>query len=240
MPSHMAALKTDNLQVTFQPGMVVATAQASRLRHVLKSLSAAFTLVELLAVLATTGILATLAIPPISSLKRAESMNQTVSEISLLLDQARTYAMAHSTYVWVGFAPDTESQQLSVGVVMGTTGETSDLCSPATCPPLAKIRRYDHVMLDDISGIAGMSTNAEKIGSSQIASFQQSSGGVTVTFKEVLQFCPQGEATINTTRGSAHCIQIGLQTVRGSNAHGPNAAVIEVASLSGQVEVFRP
>ena len=200
--------------------------------------SKGFTLVELLVVLAIVGILAVLAVPSVPSLSNSGSMNQAASGISLLLDQARAYAMAHNTYVWVGFSPNT-TQQLTVGVVAGTTGNVSDLSSVTNCIPIRKLQTYNHVNLANISGLTGMSTNVDDISASQVGTFQQTGGGSTVTFTNVLQFNPQGEATIDKAPGSSHWIQIGLQPVRGGNASDPNVAVIQVATLTGQVNIFR-
>jgi prepilin-type N-terminal cleavage/methylation domain-containing protein len=199
-----------------------------------------FTLVELLVVIAIVAILTVIAAPALSSLSDAGDTNNAVSGIALVLNQARAYAMAQNTYVWVGFAPNATAQQLTVGVVAGTTGDVGDLTSSTTCIPLAKLQTYNHLSLKNLSGITGMSTSGDDIATSQVGSFQQSGGGTTVTFTSVLQFSPQGEASIDKTPGASHWIQIGLQPLRGGNSTGANAAVVQVGALTGQVQVYRP
>ncbi len=93
-----------------------------------------FTLVELLVVMSIIGMLALITLPALASLNNSGGMNRAVSGIPLLLDQARAYAMAHNTYVWVGFSSDTASQQLVVGAVSGTTGDANDLDTGALVP----------------------------------------------------------------------------------------------------------
>lgn len=198
-----------------------------------------FTLIELLVVMGILGILAVLTLPAMSSLSNSGGVNRAASGIPLLLDQARAYAMAHNTYVWVGFAPDAASQKLVIGIVSGTTGDVSDLNS-GNIVPTNKPQIYENLTLKSISGLEGMSTSASDIMTSKMGTFQQKAGGTPVVFTNVLQFCPGGEAMIDKTLGSAHWIQIGLQPIRGQNVSDPNVAVFQVAALTGQVQVFRP
>ena len=61
-----------------------------------------FTLVELLAVIAIIALMALVLVPSISGIQSAGGFNKALSDISLTLTQARLYAMAHNTYVFVG------------------------------------------------------------------------------------------------------------------------------------------
>jgi prepilin-type N-terminal cleavage/methylation domain-containing protein len=61
----------------------------------------AFTLVELLTVLAITTILSSLLVASFSSIIGG-SFSQTVTDMSETMEQARSYAMANNTYVYVG------------------------------------------------------------------------------------------------------------------------------------------
>jgi prepilin-type N-terminal cleavage/methylation domain-containing protein len=62
-----------------------------------------FSLVELLVVLAIVGIMGSLAAFSISSLKNTHDLTKSATLMLGALEQARTYAMANNTYVWVGF-----------------------------------------------------------------------------------------------------------------------------------------
>ena len=64
----------------------------------------AFSLIELLVVMAIIGILAALAIPAMNSIKGAGNVTKAAYDIAGVLEQARAYAMANNTYVFVGIA----------------------------------------------------------------------------------------------------------------------------------------
>ncbi|MFZ4778359.1 MAG: pilus assembly FimT family protein, partial [Terrimicrobiaceae bacterium] len=61
-----------------------------------------FSLIELLTVLAITAVLASLGMIAFGSINRAGGLTRSGSEVLGLIEQARSYAMAHSTHVWVG------------------------------------------------------------------------------------------------------------------------------------------
>ena len=82
---------------------------------VMVSQNRGFTLVELLAVIAIIAIMALVLVPSISGLQSAGGFTKAIGDISMTLTQARLYAMAHNTYVFVGL---TETQ---VQVPPGTT-----------------------------------------------------------------------------------------------------------------------
>ncbi|MCE0499781.1 MAG: prepilin-type N-terminal cleavage/methylation domain-containing protein [Methylacidiphilales bacterium] len=220
--------------------------------------SSAFTLIELLVVIAIIGILASLAGPALSALSNNGNLNQEVNGISMLLNQARAYAMAHNTYVWVGFSQNTTTQELMVGVVAGTTGQSTDL-SNANYTPINKLQTYNHLELTSkfgssvdtsSTGLTAMASSADDISKSTTLTFQQAGGGTNVTFgggtnatgsTYVLQFNPQGEASLGlSSPDGTHWVQMILQPVRGSNASDPNVAALQVGTLTGQVNVFRP
>ncbi|MEO8440424.1 MAG: type II secretion system protein [Spartobacteria bacterium] len=63
----------------------------------------AFTLVELLVVIGIVLVLTLLLAPAFTTLKPAADVTTAAYTIKGVLEQARTYAMANNTYVWVGF-----------------------------------------------------------------------------------------------------------------------------------------
>ena len=63
---------------------------------------AAFTLLELLLVISIIVVLTLIAIPALSSLKGGSDLTGAAYSIAGILDQARAYAIANNTYVWVG------------------------------------------------------------------------------------------------------------------------------------------
>src|SRR5207248_2044597 len=63
----------------------------------------AFTLLEMLVVMAIIALLMVLVAPAFTSLKSAGDVTGAAYTVKGVLDQARTYAMANNTYTWVGF-----------------------------------------------------------------------------------------------------------------------------------------
>jgi len=205
--------------------------------------SSGFTLVELLVVIAIIAIMVAISGPAINAITNSGGVNRAVNGVSLLLEQSRAYAMSHNTYVWVGFYPDPTTQKLTVAAVAGKTGAQTDSGSVTTYSPITKMQTYDNFILasPNTAAIAGVSSSADDIMKSDMPPFTMPMpGGSTLNFKYAVQFSPQGEATAISGTAS-HWIQIVLQPVRGGNAANldPNLSVVQVASLTGQVEVFR-
>ena len=73
----------------------------------------AFTLLELLAVIAIIVLITALAIPTLSGNKGAADVNQAAYDVAGALQQARAYAITNNTYVWVGITEVDQSQSSS-------------------------------------------------------------------------------------------------------------------------------
>src|SRR6266550_4594667 len=83
----------------------------------------AFTLLEMLVVMGIIAILMVLVAPAFTNLKSAGDVTNAVYGIQGLLDNARTYAKANNTYVFVGLAEADSSIDSSVSPQV-TTGAT--------------------------------------------------------------------------------------------------------------------
>jgi prepilin-type N-terminal cleavage/methylation domain-containing protein len=210
-----------------------------------------FTLVELLVVIAIIAIMAVLSGPALTAIINSGGVNRAVNGVSLTLEQARAYAMSHNTYVWVGFSdPTAQNQKLTVATVAGKTGTQNDLSATATFSSITTMQTYDNFILTspNTAKVAlvnpGMDTTADDVTIPGtpfpgMPFKMPQPGGGTLDFKYAVQFSPQGEATINGA--ASHWIQIVLQPVRGGIAanYDPNLSVIQVATLTGQVEIYR-
>ena len=103
------------------PGQGKLSSQAPMRRGKASPKREAFTLVELLVVIAIMVIMMGLLVPAFTGIKKAGDATKAAYDIAGLLDQARAYAMANNTYVFVGFAevdvtvPSSTKPQVSTG-----------------------------------------------------------------------------------------------------------------------------
>ena len=84
----------------------------------------AFTLIELLMVVGIMVTLMAMIIPAITGIKGGRDVAKAAYDIAGLLDQARAYAMANNTHVFVGFAEVDDSYGSSVAPQKASTAST--------------------------------------------------------------------------------------------------------------------
>ena len=117
MISGQSQIHTHEIQFSDTPLMHITAADSAPLspflpRHPQTNFSglqqqfhgrSAFTLVELMVVIAIIAILMAFVAPAFTNLKTAGDVTSAAYTIKGVLDQARTYARANNTYTWVGF-----------------------------------------------------------------------------------------------------------------------------------------
>ena len=79
-----------------------------------------FTLVELIVVIALISTLMVLVAPAFTGIKSAGDVTSAAYTIKDALEQARTYAMAYKTYVWIGFYEEPAGQPSTNPATPGT------------------------------------------------------------------------------------------------------------------------
>jgi len=72
--------------------------------------SRGFSVIELMAVVGMITMLVVFLVPGLNSVGKSREAAAAAMEIAGLLEQARAYAMAKNTYVWVGFAEEDGAQ----------------------------------------------------------------------------------------------------------------------------------
>jgi prepilin-type N-terminal cleavage/methylation domain-containing protein len=94
--------------------------------------SGAFSLIELLVVMAIALILGAIAVTSISSVSTSGNLTAAADTISGTIEQARSYAMANNTYTWLGFfeengaAASANPAQSGVGRIVMAIAASSD------------------------------------------------------------------------------------------------------------------
>lgn len=142
--------------------------------------TAAFTLIEMLLVIATILVVMGLAAPAFNALKGAGDVTKAAYDVAGVIEAARSYAMANNTYTWVGFyeedagtliptavkPPYAGKGRLVMAVVYskdGTTGCQDPNSTSGTPIPLAasmlgqlgKLVKVENVHMTDIGAPAG-------------------------------------------------------------------------------------
>lgn len=97
----------------------------------------AFSLLELMVVIAITILVAGFVLPAVTTLKSAGDVTSSAYTIKGVLESARSYAMANNTYTWVGFSGSigsTVTGQVSMALLASNDG-TNTVCTPVGSPP---------------------------------------------------------------------------------------------------------
>ena len=192
----------------------------------------AFTLIELLIVIAIVAVLSALTLPAFNSIRNAGGLTKSANDIAGILEQARAYAMAQNTYTWVGFRrdnADTPSDTLVVGVIASKTGSTNPA---ADAVPLGKLARFDNVKIVELSPSPALTAATAQLINSTLAF----TNGTNKFISQVIRWDSRGEARISNSL--SRLIEIGLQDVVKRNTS--NNAAVQISGLSGTVIVYRP
>ncbi len=220
---------------------------------------AAFTLIEMLVVIAIVAVIFT----TIAFTGNSTSFTNGAYSVMGIVQQAQSYATSHSTYVWVGFfeenpaVPGVAGQgQLVISVVASVDGTNllSQL-SAGQLPSASLIQQSQLMRIPNIHVNTGLSTN--DIPNLLPANYQidptasSSSGAVTFAypllgtaqykFQQIIQFSPQGD--VSAIYGSpVQILQLGLIPAVGNQplTNNKNVAAIQLYGIGGKAILNRP
>jgi prepilin-type N-terminal cleavage/methylation domain-containing protein len=210
-----------------------------------------FTLVEMLTVIAIITVLAGLSVPALSALSRSGQVDVTFSKLTETLEQAREYAVAQNTYVWVAFYANTSlpasGTQLSLAVMASTDGTDAASNWTGTVPGsnLIQISKIQTFQLTELQapGTVTPATALSEIGQAvnSSASFSIVLPGQTspTVFKNAIQFTPTGEAR-NADGTPVDLVEFDIQPEKGPGVVNPtNGAIFQVNGLTGETRLYR-
>jgi prepilin-type N-terminal cleavage/methylation domain-containing protein len=214
-----------------------------------------FSLIELLAVMAILATLSAVTIPAVQSLRGSGSVNRAISDLSGALEMARVHAMANRTYVRVLFATlpagngrvNPSTVALMVSAADGSI-HNGDMTDSTAWPALSRPLLLDNLGISDsLQGAGGISTAADatpsggNVTGDLMPAFQRPVSSLgQVTFDQVIQFGPNGEARVGFDQPSRH-ISLGL-TQRGANGEASrreNAFILRLSGVNGSITVLR-
>lgn len=226
-----------------------------------------FSLVELLLVLAIMAILASLAIYSLRGINSSGNFNKAVAEISGILEQGRSYAMAQNTYVWIVLYETAPANSPKVVFVSAfSSGDGTDpfgwpsTAATVTVPPgtvngttlsqIIRVHRYKGLNLETTAmptAPSGAGTPATNPAAPVFQFTTQSDSGPiqlagtgsgTVSTYWLIQFTPTGAA--RTGASPVDSVWMGLQpSLSGTVVDTNNVASIKVSGLTGAVTVYR-
>jgi prepilin-type N-terminal cleavage/methylation domain-containing protein len=223
----------------------------------------AFSLIELLSVMAIIGMLTAAVIPALNSIKSGGGVTSAAYDISSTLEQARAYAMANNTYVFVGLAEvsgtaaESGAQQSGSGrVVVAAAGSRDGTRSfgtgNANLVPLSKLRRFDNVHLANTVPNQDNSSRpsvADDYRAGNVAFVAERTFGwplagnsPTYTFSKIIQFDPRGTASVQSSaRHLPQWMEIGLVPTKGDTiVQSANYAALLLDGVTGSVKIYRP
>lgn len=198
--------------------------------------SRAFSLIELLVVLAIVGVLGTFSVQALRSLQASQSITRTADTLIGSLEFARSQAVTHNTYVrlLLSVDPSPENPKIFLASLASTDGSSlapTDWENPEKSNLLGKPAWLKGVSIDSKIGAPGDADITE----GSIQQTKRQIGGSFYTFQYTIEFNPAGEARI--TDNSDRFIKIGL---RPSLSNGQNNnLIIRLQGLTGKTEVLR-
>ena len=216
--------------------------------------SCGYTLVEIIAVISVIIILLALTA---SLTQRGPDAGKAAWDMAGFIEQARAYAVAQNTYVWVMFnqanASNATQKNTAVFAVASRNGTYS--VADTNLIQVGKMMVFQNVSLANLSAetYAGdqPKSGVEQLCNRTFIATGGSNGFVKMkpiidyTPNQVIRFNPEGSLEAPKGPGISTVemfkwIEVGLQPMRGDQ-EGPRegTAVLQVAGLTGQVQVYR-
>ena len=183
-------------------------------------------------------------------------MTKSAYDVAGLLEQARSYAMAKNTYVYVGIAEAKENQtdlalaagggRLVVAVLASKTGVRPLSMTSGSLVSVNPLKKFDNVKLEEVGNQGDLEkrktgadvVNLSDASPSDFAGVTVNAGkGESLTFDKVIEFDSSGVARFTDKDNVDGWIEIPLQPAHGSKG---TVAAVQVDGETGGVQVYRP
>ncbi len=193
----------------------------------------AFSLIELLtviAIIATGTVLTTLALP---SLMKSNQFSGNLQAISDLVEQARTISTSQNSYVWLGLAE--KDDNLLVVARLGLSGDSGDFNSTSRLMDRPRTLR-GMKFTDLISNSRNSSFVLSATSWTSDWAFTETVGGTPVQFQRVIRFSPSGQVAVKNNE-MKNWIALALAPPFSSDT---NKADLFISAMTAHVEIERP
>lgn len=210
------------------------------------SLFGAFSLIELLVVVAIIGLLAAFAVPAFNSIGQARGVSEAAYQIAATVEMARSEAITRQTFVWMGIQPQTNAGNLDlrVGLVFSKDGTTNT--NSTNLLPISRSLLFQRVGVVDVTS-SGFDVGTNLSGAFNLGSYN---GGATFSIgqtsfnnRSTVTFTPLGEVCTNATPSSSDGfsprIVLGLRQARGTTLLPGNDIAIAVDGSVGTPTIYR-
>jgi prepilin-type N-terminal cleavage/methylation domain-containing protein len=221
-----------------------------------------FTLVELVMVMAIMLLVMGFAAPSVVGILKGKKIEQALSTVTGVLEQARMDAATQNTYIWTGFlnvaAKDSSSgvDELWLMTFRGRAGESRIPAVADDILPVSALQRVEGVNMVETDKLADavkallpspMRDVASATASETKITWKGTASSAPRDFERILLFTPRGEALWETGSPKALPLSepnfvVGLARTQ-NGAVAPNEkdmAFVSVAGVTGRVSVGRP
>ncbi len=212
-----------------------------------------FTLVELLVVIAIMGSITALVVPV---MRGGADLNKVAWNLSGTIEQARAYAMAQNTYVWLAInnAEASTALQSNTAVFVVASRDGSSSTAATNLIQLGKTEMFENLILSgSIPAYGNRPAAPTQVAQLSVQPMPSPAitlpGPLAARFKtnKIIKINPDGSAWLPNPGNAApnnwqmvQWIEIGLQATQGTLATSRNTAVVQEGGLTGQVRIFRP
>ena len=229
--------------------------------------ASAFTLLELLIVIAIIAVLMVLIAPAFTTIRGGGDVTSASYTVKGALDTARTYAKANNTYTWVGFAgsigpntnPGAITGRVQVAIVASKDGtnlwSANNSLPPAKLIQIGKMITLNNIHIGDTGQPQNDGTDFEsrpavdddhRISTSANTPYPFTVQGQE--FDKWIQFSPRGEALVH---GGGFSIvkeaEVGVLPTHGTalgvtqsaNMWLGNVTAIQIGGFTGDVLIYR-
>jgi prepilin-type N-terminal cleavage/methylation domain-containing protein len=196
----------------------------------------AFSLVEILVVLAIMSILMGIGVKTMTG-QGSQEFTKGLSEVSGTLELSQTQALSSRATVRVLIGMDADDLViLPLSFAQGgtpTDDESNEMENGKTWTPISKPVVVKNIKLND--EFVPLSDEILLLSDSKTKPVTRKVAGKEITFENMIQFSPSGEATLDNTGKAIRGIQWGIETLGAKS----QKAVIRVSGLTGRVQVLR-
>lgn len=198
---------------------------------------AAFSLLELLIVIALLILVMALTTPALVNIAQGQGMKRAIGDVSGIVEQARSEAMATSTWTWVGLSQQNAGPQSELVVVLVASLDGTANMSQTNLRMISRPMRIQNVKVLPSLTHWGQDVDGTVPLAGSTFGFSQTIQGKLIAFDgTVLGFNSRGEASLGDGAVPVW-IEIGLRELRGTTEIPDKTASIRVSGFSGQVDV---